>query len=80
MIKGLEHLQTYPCVQDALASGQIHIHGLMFGMKDQVLKKYYPEDKEFRVIAGGTEARANASFHAGEFEVTYPVSELDILS
>ena len=51
VIKGLEHLETYPCVQEALAEGKIHLHGLMFGMRDQVLKKYYPEKGAFEVIA-----------------------------
>ena len=51
VITGLKNLQTYPGVQKALAGGQIHLHGLMFAMGEQALKKYYPEDDEFRIIA-----------------------------
>ena len=52
VILGLEHLMSYPCVQAALNENALHIHGLLFSLKGGNLSKYYPENGEFRIIAG----------------------------
>jgi carbonic anhydrase len=54
-IKGLEHLLTYPCVQNAVDEGRIHVHGLMYVMSTQSLLKYSPEKGVFLTIAGNNE-------------------------
>jgi carbonic anhydrase len=48
----LENLQTYPCVQDRLADGSLHVHAWFFNIATAELYAYDPEGKQFEPLAG----------------------------
>jgi carbonic anhydrase len=46
----LENLHSYPCVQDRLADGSLHIHGWFFKIETAELFAYDPETKQFTAL------------------------------
>lgn len=50
VLEQLEHLQTYPVVQERLAAGKLRLHGWYFDIKEANVYEYEPAEERFRVI------------------------------
>jgi len=50
VLEQLEHLETYPVVQDRLAAGKLRLHGWYFDIKEANVYEYEPGEERFRVI------------------------------
>ena len=46
----LEHLKTYPVVQERLAAGQLRLHGWYFDIKGANVYGYEPSERRFHLI------------------------------
>ncbi|MSU56788.1 MAG: carbonic anhydrase [Pedosphaera sp.] len=53
----LENLHSYPCVQERLADGSLHIHGWFFKIATAELFAYDPETNQFAPLADGETAK-----------------------
>ena len=50
VLEQLEHLKTYPVVQERLASGQLRLHGWYFDIKEANVYEYEPSEGRFHLI------------------------------
>jgi carbonic anhydrase len=50
VLEQLEHLKTYPIVQQRLAAGQLRLHGWYFDIKEANVYEYEPDEKRFHLI------------------------------
>jgi len=50
VLEQLEHLKTYPQVQEGLASGRLRLHGWYFDIKEANVYEYEPSEGRFRLI------------------------------
>jgi carbonic anhydrase len=50
---GLDNLDTYPCVQDALTAGSLRIHGWFFEIATAELFAYDPQSLQFSPLVKG---------------------------
>jgi carbonic anhydrase len=50
VLKQLEHLKTYPVVQERLASGQLRLHGWYFDIREANVYEYEPSEGRFHLI------------------------------
>lgn len=50
VLEQLEHLKTYPVVQERLAAGKLRLHGWYFDIKEANVYEYEPDEERFRVI------------------------------
>jgi carbonic anhydrase len=50
VLKQMEHLETYPLVQERLKQGTLKIHGWWFDIKEAEVSEYEPDEGCFRVI------------------------------
>jgi len=46
----VEHLKTYPIVQERIASGKLRLHGWYFEIKEANVYEYEPGENRFRLI------------------------------
>lgn len=53
----LDNLRTYPCVQDRLAKGALHLHGWFFKIATAELFAYDPESAQFMPLGPTGDAR-----------------------
>jgi len=50
VLEQLEHLKTYPVVQERVASGQLRLHGWYFDIKEANVYEYEPSEGRFHLI------------------------------
>jgi carbonic anhydrase len=50
VLEQIEHLKTYPIVQERLEAGRLHLHGWWFDIKEADVYAYAAEEKRFRLI------------------------------
>jgi carbonic anhydrase len=50
VLEQLEHLKTYPVVQERLATGQLRLHGWYFDIKEANVYEYEPSEGRFHLI------------------------------
>jgi carbonic anhydrase len=50
VLEQLEHLKTYPVVQERLAGGQLRLHGWYFDIKEANVYEYEPSEERFHLI------------------------------
>jgi carbonic anhydrase len=50
VLEQLEHLETYPVVQQRLAAGKLRLHGWYFDIKEANVYEYEPGEERCRVI------------------------------
>jgi carbonic anhydrase len=50
VLEQLEHLKTYPVVQERLASGQLRLHGWYFDIKEANVYEYEPSEGRYHLI------------------------------
>jgi carbonic anhydrase len=50
VLEQLEHLKTYPIIQQRLAAGQLRLHGWYFDIKEANVYEYEPSEKRFHLI------------------------------
>ncbi len=50
VLEQLEHLKTYPVVQERLAAGQLRLHGWYFDIKEANVYEYEPSEARFHLI------------------------------
>ena len=50
VLEQLEHLKTYPIVQQRLKAGKLRLHGWYFDIKEANVYGYEPSDKRFHLI------------------------------
>ncbi|MGH8209789.1 MAG: carbonic anhydrase, partial [Steroidobacteraceae bacterium] len=50
VLEQLEHLKTYPVVQEGLASGRLRLHGWYFDIKEANVYEYEPSEARFHLI------------------------------
>jgi carbonic anhydrase len=50
VLEQLEHLKTYPLVQERLASRKLRLHGWYFDIKGADVYEYEPSEERFHLI------------------------------
>ena len=50
VLQQMEHLKTYPVVEQRLAAGRLRLHGWYFDIKEANVYEYEPSEKSFHVI------------------------------
>ncbi|MBC7397418.1 MAG: carbonic anhydrase [Bdellovibrionales bacterium] len=50
VLEQIEHLKTYPIVQERITEGKIKLHGWWFNIKEAEVYEYDIEDKQFKLI------------------------------
>ena len=50
MLEQLEHLKTYPLVQERLKEGRLRLHGWWFDIKEADVYEYDPTEGRFHLI------------------------------
>lgn len=50
VLEQLEHLKTYPIVQQRLKAGKLRLHGWYFDIKEANVYEYEPSEKRFHLI------------------------------